>query len=289
MMEISESQAEELIATATRQDGWGLDEDACLAIRRDVRRSSDLEMLGREIRGALNSQGWIRLQKAPTHSEGALIALFSTTATPSPFGNGAGLIYSVTPSPDEGVGSDLSRTTAAFPLHTDSTFLRAPHEIIALGCVEADPEGGDSLFLTAQTLSDAMVEHAGTQISNALRDPVFPFHLRDPLHGTGVQLVPLIEDTPAGPTARYRRDVLERLMPTYGSACEAIHHDALKLLAEVLDDMSLCQRFKLQPGDLLITHNLRSVHGRTPIRPGSKRRLQRIKGYEPEAYNFRMV
>jgi hypothetical protein len=206
------------------------------------------------------------LHGAPTDSDPAILALFQAVAVPTAVGNAGAICFTVAPKTGDHI--DLSETDNEFPPHSDSTFLRDPHHYIALACVRRDADsGGDSYVLTHDAVRDMVREVGGERIVRALGEPVYPFVLRDPLYGEGIQLVPVLG---ADGTIRYRKDMLDRLLSGRPELFAPGVLDALAVLDQVLDRARGRDCFVLAPGDMLVLDNRRVLHGRTPIRPGDR-------------------
>lgn len=233
--------------------------------------------LRERVSGAVEHDGAVVVQGVPVESDDALLDIVALVGTPSRAGNGGGLIYDVTPQLD---GTDLSRTAARFPLHTDSTFLPEPHAYIALGCVEAPgaARGGESLALAAGALREAVARRRGTDVVAALSEPAYPFVIREPDGEEDVRPMAIFADEPGGCCGvRYRLDAIVRALQASGLVLAPRHSAALAALENVLSGPGLHASFALAPGDVLIVDNRHALHGRTAIDDGAERLLRRVK------------
>jgi hypothetical protein len=230
--------------------------------------------LASRLRADLDRAASLVVSGVPVGSDDALLALAGQLGEPSAVGN-YGLIHDVAPKPLE-EQRDVSTTRDEFELHTDSTALLQPHDCVLLACQLASPDGGgESRILHVDTLRSALAERHGSDVVEALSQPVFPFPLNDPRHGTGFRRAPVLDWEEGRTRIRYRRDAL-----AMGLAVEPIepaHQRALDALEEVVGDARLQASCMLEPGDVLVLDNRRVLHGRTAIRPGAERLLRRLK------------
>lgn len=286
-MRLTDEQVRRIRAVARTAAGWPLDDPQTL---RDLRSgwSADpmLDELGTELRAAVDQTDAVLVHAVPTESDAAVLAPFQSVAVPSSFGNGGTVCCTVAPK-TSGDHIDLSETDREFPPHTDSTFLREPHHYIALTCVERDEDcGGESYLLASDRVRAAVRDAGGEDALQALREPLFPFVLHDPLHGDGVQLTPVLGRAGA---LRYRRDVLDDLQARRPELWSDRARSAYATVRAVLDKLQGQDRFTLEPGDMLLLDNRRVLHGRLPITPGATRVLRRMKGYASAGADFRIV
>ncbi len=82
-----------------------------------------------------------------------------------------------------------------------------------------------------------------------------------------------------GGLIRYRGDALRLGLALRPEALAERHHAALDALGEVLADPSLQAQDSLQPGEVLLLDNRRTLHGRSSIRAGTRRHLRRLKAF----------
>jgi hypothetical protein len=263
--------AGELEALAPRlEDAWSGAEEELGRLRATAAETDALDRLWTALAERLERDRAVVVESVPTHCDAVLLALTFGVGTPSSLGNGDGLIHEVRPKPLT-ERRDISTTRAEFPLHTDSTALVRPHEAICLACLRAPAgAGGQSLVATADSVRAALPDSAVA----ALAEPVFPFLLKDPVHGRGVRPGPVLEGSGA---VRYRRDALELGERLSREPMPPRSRAALELLDEALDDRSLVLTRALRPGDVLLVDNRRALHGRTAIADGADRRLRRLK------------
>ncbi len=274
---LSEHERSELSEVASTAVGWALDQTTLEALRQAAGRSEVLHDLGVRLRRDLADQGYCLIRGVPVESDEEMAALQGLVSTLSTEGNGGALFFTISPSVDEDEPTDVSRTGASFPFHSDSTYMVRPHEMLGLACVVNDSDGGDSGLLLANDIAALVESKAGRDALLALEDRVFPFFLRDPVVGHGVQLAPLLWRVGEEWHVRYRGDVLDALMSRH--ELDERHQSALAVFRSVLDNPADAEIvIRLQPNDYLIVDNRRALHSRTALGEGP-RALRRTKGY----------
>lgn len=153
----------------------------------------------------------------------------------------------------------MSGHHAAFPLHSDEAFAALPCRYVLLHCWRADPAGGGVSLLATRERIEALGD---VDTGHALRSlPLaYPF-------GQTTTLLPGL--------LRYNRSEIESLrqrrdlpLPPETRAW-LDRFDALFAAA--------AERVLLEPGDLLLIDNHRTLHGRTAFAAGSPRLLKRVR------------
>ena len=151
-----------------------------------------------------------------------------------------------------------SRTHLPLALHTDSSNMADPHQLIAFHMVRSDAVGGDSTMLPLPRLLDALP--AG--LADALATP-FPF---------GRLALPVLWGP--GPNIRYYRAQIDTAS---AGQLPAVYQSVLDEFDRVLDRPGLIDRFGLAEGDVLFINNRRALHGRTGFSPTSGRLMLRYR------------
>ncbi|WP_406673970.1 TauD/TfdA family dioxygenase [Nonomuraea sp. N2-4H] len=265
----------ELSEVASVVIGWSLDGPSVEALRDRARKSESLQSIGRAVRHRLREDGYALLRNVPCSEDAELVALIGLVAVPSALGNGDTLFFDI--SPDSSRSEDVSGTKAEFPLHTDSTFFAIPHDFLGLACVRNSDSGGESIIVRAADVAERVRAVGGDEVLAALGDQVYPFYLRDPLFGHGIQLVPILHRDGDEWSIRYRRDILTALAERFD--LDDIHRRALTVLHEVLAAPgSFAVQVRLETDELILIDNHHALHARTALGPG-ERRLRRVKGY----------
>jgi hypothetical protein len=279
---LDEAVRDAAVRMAATIESWSPDDPMTLAqLSEHVVGDDALTRLGRTLLEHLDRSRAVIVEQTPTNNAEAILALFTAVAIPATVGNGSGTIHRIASS--DGPPTDLSETAAEFAAHTDSTFLRNPHDLLALACVHSDGSGGRSFLIEV----DAIVAALDPEDVAALSEPVFPFWLNDPLYGLGRHDAPILGEYGAG-TARYRRDVVAGLLADSGRA-RACHRAAMQRLDSLLDACAAHEQICLAPGQFLLFDNRRLFHGRTPLGSNTARALLRLKGYWRQRPTYRVA
>lgn len=233
--------------------------------------------LGRGLEGALARHGAAVVREVDVADDEALLEVVGMVAVPSSVGNGGELIFAVTPKEEP---SDRSGGRGAFELHTDSTFLPAPHDVIALGCQIAAPDSGASLVVRVDDVCERIADRGDGGSLDALRESAYPFIVEAPAGEPAAALLSILGDGATGVTVRYRQDVTERLRDA-GVALEHRAAEALATFERTLAEEDLVARFMLRPGDVLLVDNRRALHGRESVVESSPRLMRRVKAFDP--------
>lgn len=160
--------------------------------------------------------------------------------------------------------TQVSRTLASLPPHTDSSYEVLPHEMVIFHCVEADENGGYSLMVPAIDV----LRRLDNDVIARLREPVYPFGQGRYAIVCGDQNSPLI---------RYYQIQLEHTATLKSAEFSGEHRSALEALDAVLSQDGICHQFHLQPGQILFMHNQRVFHGRTALSKGTRRTIYRMR------------
>lgn len=232
------------------------------------------------VAGAVREVGAAVVRGVDVGDDDALLGVVAHAAAPSDFGNGGGFIYDVMPRP-EAEQVDLSSTDRRFPLHTDSTFLRAPHDVIALGCLEA-PEGGggESHLLHVDVVIARIRERAdGEDALAALSEVAYPFVVEVDGGDRVIAPLPVLRRDGANVTVRYRDDIIAKAGDAASIELDGRHRAGLDAFEATLGDVALHAVHALRPGEVLVVDNRRMLHGRTAITSGARRVVRRVKAF----------
>ncbi|UBU13006.1 TauD/TfdA family dioxygenase [Nonomuraea gerenzanensis] len=282
---LSEADRRELAEVASVVVGWSLDGPSIEALRDRAGQSESLRSIGLEVRRRMREDGFALVKNVPCSEDAELVAFLGLIAVPSAPGNGDTLFFDISPSSSR--SDDVSGTSAEFPLHTDSTFFSVPHDVLALACVRNSDSGGESIIVRAADVADRVRAIGGADALAALGDQVYPFYLRDPLFGHGIQLVPILVADGDEWCIRYRGDILTKLTERF--ELDEAHRHALSVLNQVVAEPESCAaQVRLETDDLIIVDNRRALHARTALGPG-ERRLRRMKGYSLNNSSWRII
>lgn len=159
-----------------------------------------------------------------------------------------------------------SRTALALALHTDSTYLDDPHDLVAFQCEVAADDGGETSMLV---IDDVLPELSSTMI-RTLKETRFDF-------GRGPRSVLWDAPNESGVKIRYYRRQLEHTAERFGFALGGPELLALDQFDQVLSRSQNRFRFKLSPGEAVVMNNKRVLHARTAFNPESQRQFFRIR------------
>lgn len=161
-----------------------------------------------------------------------------------------------------------SRTHLPLALHTDGSYQARPTNLVAFQMVRPDATGGDTTAASA----DALAERLTPELCAALQAPAFDF-------GRGP--APILMRQEAGWRIRYYRAQITQAAEKAGRAIAPDIADTLDALDAALADPDLCDRFRLEAGQILFMDNTRALHGRTGMSAQSDRLMYRIRIHAP--------
>lgn len=160
-----------------------------------------------------------------------------------------------------GGSTSYSRTHKPLELHTDSSYKREPHELVAFQMVKADPGGGATLMLPVETILRAL-------------DPDVVQTLARPVYDFGKGPLPILWQTQSGAIhiRYYRTQIMEG-----GGVVDDKALAAMDALDRTIEDEQLHHRFRISSGETLYMHNTKVLHGRTGFQETSDRLMYRIR------------
>ena len=157
-----------------------------------------------------------------------------------------------------------SRTHLPLAPHTDSSYMARPHELVAFQCIVADKMGGESIIIPVEDI----LSQIDSEIVELLRAPVFPF---------GNNLYPILFGATGDEQIRYYRSQIDRTLEAEALSLSDKYRAAIESLDTVLQQSTQLIQFSLQPGQILLMHNRKVLHGRTGLSPESDRLLYRVR------------
>jgi alpha-ketoglutarate-dependent taurine dioxygenase len=233
------------------------------------------------IHRSLAWRGWALASGMPAADDAFLLAFGQGLGEVGIVGNGdPGVpIYEVTARSAD-PSAAVSVTARAFDLHTDGSGMLQPPGIVVLACVVATPPGcgGESLLLSAEAVIDHLRTRAGDAAVAALAEPVHRTQVMLPSGAWAMRSVAITEHGPGGWGLRYRDSLVATLLTGKGLAPRNVR--ALAALREAVRSLEPT-RVALNPGDVLVIDNRRTLHGRTAFDERHPRHLRRMKIYPP--------
>ncbi|MDJ0900897.1 MAG: TauD/TfdA family dioxygenase [Xenococcus sp. MO_188.B8] len=160
--------------------------------------------------------------------------------------------------------TQYSRTHLPLAPHTDSSYMIRPHELVAFQCIVADKMGGESIMIPVEDI----LSQIDSEVLGLLRDSVFPF---------SNNLYPIISGTTGDEQIRYYRSQIDRTLEAEALSLSDKYRAAIESLDTVLQQSAQLIQFPLQPGQILLMHNRKVLHGRTGLSPESDRLLYRVR------------
>ena len=160
--------------------------------------------------------------------------------------------------------TQYSRTHLPLPLHTDSSYMARPHELVAFQCIVPEPAGGKSILLPVRDLLPRL-NHDSLE---RLRAPVYPF---------GKHPYPILLGGPGNEQIRYYRAQIDRILAAGDYPLPDSHRAAIEILDAALQQTDQFMQFQLQAGQIVLMHNQKVLHGRTGFSPESDRLLYRVR------------
>lgn len=162
----------------------------------------------------------------------------------------------------------LSRTANEMSLHTDSSYLDRPHELVAFHMHRPDPDGGGISKLVALT---DILPRLSERCQRLLAMPIFPF---------GKRRAPVLYAGRTGLRIRYYRAQIDRGIEL-GNPLPANCIDAMDTLDTVLSDPTLQMQTMLEANDVLLMANGWALHGRSALPFNSPRHMTRFRLHLP--------
>ena len=146
-------------------------------------------------------------------------------------------------------------------LHTDTADWDPPVELISMVCVREDPDGGGrSRVLDVDTIRKEVNNQLGAATLNRLETEKVPWQLA-PYWGGGVSWRPILTSE----SICWRRYTIDAT----GATLSDDMLNTLRSFEELLSSTPHTLDFLMREGELLFSHNRRTIHARTPIANGT--------------------
>ncbi len=169
-------------------------------------------------------------------------------------------------------GARYHQTRQGGDIHTDSVNRPEPMKYLCLGCASPALIGGQSIVIHATDVLQRM--RAQPDVIETLSQP-FLFETRGMTAEPVLFEMPVLTETPQGPSFRYLRSYIESAHRRGGRPLTPAQVYALDVLDAYLDISDLQSRLFLRQGDFLVTADTCVFHGRTSFvdgpRPGAWR------------------
>jgi alpha-ketoglutarate-dependent taurine dioxygenase len=174
----------------------------------------------------------------------------------------------------------VGATTALSRPHTDNGCLEPrPPDYVFLACYRQAKAGGDSTIISAYALHEAFAARRPDLLPLLYQ----PFHFLPPkLHtwpdGPATIVKPIFQVADGVLHVHYARVMVEPGMKLAGTPLRGDQIPALDLLDDLLADPSLVTQCRMQSGDVLLSNNRSTLHGRLAYEddPNDPRNLKRL-------------
>ena len=174
----------------------------------------------------------------------------------------------------------IGATTALSRPHTDNGCLEPrPPDYVFLACYRQAKAGGDSTIISAYALHEAYAARRPDLLPLLYQ----PFHFLPPkLHtwpdGPATIVKPIFQVAGDDLHVHYARVMVEPGMKLAGTPLRNDQIAALDFLDDLLADPALVTQCRMQSGDVLISNNRSTLHGRLAYEddPDSPRNLKRL-------------
>jgi len=174
----------------------------------------------------------------------------------------------------------IGATTTLSRPHTDNGCLEPrPPDYVFLACYRQAKTGGDSTIISAYALHEAYKARRPDLLPLLYQ----PFHFLPPkLHtwpdGPATIVKPIFQVAGDVLHVHYARVMVEPGMKLAGTPLTPLQTEALDLLDELLEDPALVTQVRMDTGDVLISNNRSSLHGRLAYEddPDDPRNLKRL-------------
>ena len=174
----------------------------------------------------------------------------------------------------------IGATTAMSRPHTDNGCLEPrPPDYVFLACYRQAKIGGDSTIISAYALHEAYAARNPDLLALLYQ----PYHFLPPkLHtwpgGPATIVKPIFQTAGNDLHVHYARVMVEPGMMLAGTPLTYDQRAALDLLDELLADPALVTQCRMESGDVLISNNRSTLHGRLAYEddPSNPRNLKRL-------------
>jgi alpha-ketoglutarate-dependent taurine dioxygenase len=173
-----------------------------------------------------------------------------------------------------------SKNNLPVRLHTENDGEPYPPRLVAMLCLEAAQEGGESLFASGHLVHNRVLESSTHLLRRLYGD--FQFGRRPERYEGTVRadVDQVFKRRPGGVDVRYSRFWIDRGIELTGSTLEPDALAALDAVDETLLGNDVTARMLLRPGDFVVLDNRVVLHGRTkftdPSDSPARRRMVRL-------------
>ena len=190
-----------------------------------------------------------------------------------------GMTYEVHNRPDDalttvgGEMNDSSYSGDALGVHTDGTYWSDPPGLQVFHCFAADTAGGGTTVLVDGLEIARILQTEAPSVWHTLSTVPIRFEFEDSQHSLIQHHTVFATDELGNPSCVRWNPHDRGAMDVECPDAQRDIYAALEVLQDLLTRPSLQHRVVLQPGDLLVLHNHRVMHGRDAFRSRSERHL----------------
>ncbi|KAJ3334197.1 hypothetical protein HDU76_006569 [Blyttiomyces sp. JEL0837] len=166
--------------------------------------------------------------------------------------------------------TNIAYTALDLGLHMDLMYFEAPPGIQMLHSLKNSVTGGESTFLDSFKAVNILKERDPSSYKILSTVPV-TFHYRNDGHIMKYRRKTIVDDDPNEPLKVYYAPPFQGPMEVAEDQVQPFYQ-AFQKFADILDDPSLVYRTLMKPGDLVLFHNRRVLHGRDEFDPNSGER-----------------
>jgi len=167
---------------------------------------------------------------------------------------------------------NLADSALALPLHTDNPYRDPPPDAQLLHCLRSDTEGGESLFADGIAAAQRLAQQDPDAFEILSHTPVRFCYQTDEAYLQAI--APMIELDHYGSVHAIRFN--SRSMTPLPQPAREVgeFYRAYRALHAQLHHASAVERFKLNPGEVVLMDNRRLLHGRSAFTRGGNRHLR---------------
>jgi gamma-butyrobetaine dioxygenase len=168
--------------------------------------------------------------------------------------------------------TNLADTALPLSLHTDNPYRDPTPTLQLLHCLVSELEGGDTVLADGFEAAERLRTSSPESFEMLVHEPI-RFAYRD--EGTELTTdVPVVSLDATGAVAALHLNNRSKGVPQGDPERVGAWYDAYLELLALLESPELQVVFRLEPGDLVLMDNLRTLHARTGFASTGSRRLQ---------------
>jgi gamma-butyrobetaine dioxygenase len=168
--------------------------------------------------------------------------------------------------------TNLADTALPLSLHTDNPYRDPTPTLQLLHCLVSELEGGDTVLADGFEAAERLRASSPEAFETLVREPIRYAYSDDGAELTAE--VPVVSLDANGDVASLHLNNRSKGIPHGDPTRVGAWYDAYLQLLALLESPELQVVFRLEPGDLVLMDNLRTLHARTGFASTGSRRLQ---------------